>query len=126
GGPRRGLATPGLGGELAGPRGEPAEQIARLQQAVAIQDALPYIEPPSWFYPVRQTLGAALLRQGRAAEAEVVYREDLRQYPNNGWALFGLAESLRAQGRDAEAVEVQQRFDQAWQQADVALTSARF
>ena len=120
------IATHVLAGELAGARGQADEQIARLEQAVAIQDGLPYIEPPSWFYPVRQTLGAVLLGAGRTAEAEAVYREDLRQYPSNGWSMFGLAESLRAQGKAAEAAEAQQQFDDAWQHADVTLTGSRF
>jgi len=120
------LASNLLLGELAGARNQPAERIARLERAVAIQDGLPYIEPPAWFYPVRHTLGAALLQQGRAAEAEAVYRADLRQYPENGWALFGLAQALRAQGRLAEADEAQRRFEAAWEQADVRLTSSSF
>jgi hypothetical protein len=62
----------------------------------------------------------------RLAEAEAVYREDLRQYPENGWSLFGLTESLKAQGKTAEAAEIQQRFEAAWQEADVQLTASRF
>jgi tetratricopeptide (TPR) repeat protein len=120
------LAWNVLAGELAGARGQSTEQIAHLQHAVAMQDSLPYMEPPSWYYPVRQDLGAALLQQGRAAEAEAVYREDLRQYPNNGWSLFGLAQSLRAQGREAEAAEAQRRFEAAWQHADVTLSGSGF
>jgi tetratricopeptide (TPR) repeat protein len=120
------LASNVLAGELAGARGRPQEQITRLERAVAIQDELPYMEPPAWFYPVRQNLGAALLAAGRPAEAEAVYREDLRQYPSNGWALFGLTQSLRAQGRAEEAAEAQRRFEQAWQHADVTLASSRF
>ncbi|MBI1882428.1 MAG: tetratricopeptide repeat protein [Chloroflexi bacterium] len=84
------------------------------------------MEPPSWHYPVRHNLGAALLKAGRATEAEAVYREDLRQYPNNGWSLFGLAESLKAQGKTAEAAKVQQQFETAWQYADITLTTSRF
>ena len=114
-----------LRGELAGSRGQLDEQIAELRAAVATQDELPYIEPPAWFYPVRQDLGAALLEAGRAAEAEAVYREDLRQYPNNGWSLFGLVRSLEAQGKNAEAAEARARFEQAWRHADVTLTSSR-
>jgi hypothetical protein len=121
-----GLASQVLSGELAGARGQTGEQIARLERAVAMQDGLPYMEPPSWFYPVRHTLGAALLGAGMPAEAEAVYREDLRQYPNNGRSLFGLAESLRLQGRADEAAEAQRRFEAAWQHADVVLTSTGF
>jgi len=120
------IASNVLAGELAGARGNAAEQIARLEQAIAAQDDMPYTEPPPWFYPVRQTLGAALLDLGRPAEAEAVYREDLREYPNNGWSLFGLAESLRAQGRAAEAAEAQSRFQAAWEAADVTITRSAF
>jgi tetratricopeptide (TPR) repeat protein len=120
------IASSVLQGELAGARGQTDQMIADLERAVAIQDRLDYIEPPAWFYPVRQSLGAALLEAGRAADAEAVYRDDLRQYPNNGWSLFGLAQSLRAQGRTAEADAVQQQFQDAWQRADVTLTASRF
>lgn len=118
------IATHILAGELAGARGETEQMIAELSKAVEIQDNLHYIEPPAWHYPVRHNLGAALLRTGQAEEAEAVYREDLRQYRQNGWSLFGLAESLKAQGKTAEAAEVQQQFEQAWQYADVELASS--
>jgi tetratricopeptide (TPR) repeat protein len=120
------IASHVLAGELAGARGETEEMIAELEAAVEIQDGLGYMEPPSWFYPVRHNLGAALLEAGQAAEAEAVYREDLKQYPNNGWSLFGLAESLRAQDKTAEADKMQQQFELAWQYADVTLTASRF
>jgi tetratricopeptide (TPR) repeat protein len=120
------IASHVLAGELAGARGETDRMITELEAAVKVQDGLGYMEPPAWFYPVRHNLGAALLEAGRAEEAEAVYREDLKQYPNNGWSLFGLAESLRAQDKTAEATEVQQRFDLAWQYADVTLTASRF
>lgn len=114
-----------LSAELAGANGQSDEMINRLQEAVALQDTLPYIEPPAWYYPVRQTLGAALLKLGRAPEAEAVYREDLRQYPENGWSLFGLWQSLEAQGA-SEAAQVQARFEAAWAHADVTLTASQF
>jgi tetratricopeptide (TPR) repeat protein len=120
------LASHVLHGELAGARGQPDEMLSRFERAIAIQDRLGYVEPPSWYYPIRHNLGAALLQLGRAADAEAVYRQDLRDYPENGWALFGLAQSLRAQGRTAEADAIQQRFQAAWQRADVTLTSSRF
>ncbi|ADE14693.1 Tetratricopeptide TPR_4 [Nitrosococcus halophilus Nc 4] len=115
-----------LAGELAGVRGQTGEMIAQFKEAVGIQDNLRYIEPPAWYYPVRHHLGAALLEAGRAAEAEAVYREDLKQYPHNGWSLFGLAQSLREQGQTEAAAAVQKRFEDAWQYADVALTASRF
>jgi tetratricopeptide (TPR) repeat protein len=120
------IASHVLAGELAGARGETDKMITELEAAVDVQDGLGYMEPPAWFYPVRHNLGAALLEAGRAEEAEAVYREDLKQYPNNGWSLFGLAESLRAQGKTAEAAEVQQQFELAWQYADVTLNASRF
>jgi tetratricopeptide (TPR) repeat protein len=115
-----------LVGELAAARGETEEAVSRLEAAAAMQDDLAYIEPPAWFYPVRHNLGAILLEAGRAAEAEAVYREDLRQYPENGWSLFGLAESLRMQGKATQAAEAQGHFEKAWGNADVTLTASRF
>lgn len=120
------IASHVLAGELAGARGETDQMITALKAAVAVQDELGYMEPPAWFYPVRHNLGAALLEAGQAAEAEAVYREDLRQYPNNGWSLFGLAESLRAQDKTEAAAKVQQQFELAWQYADVKLTASSF
>ena len=100
--------------------------VAALHRAVLLEDSLTYIEPADWHYPVRQSLGAVLLKAGRAVEAEQIYWEDLRRNPENGWSLFGLAQALRAQKRDAEAAAVEERFKRAWAQADVELTSSRF
>ena len=91
-----------------------------------IEDAGLYFEPPKWYYPIRHSLGAALLKAGQNAEAEAVYREDLKRFPENGWSLFGLAAALRAQGKSAEAAAVDQRFSKAWSAADVKLTASRF
>ena len=91
-----------------------------------LQDQLPYTEPPPWYYPVRHTLGAVLFAAGRAADAEKVYREDLKRNPENGWALFGLAQSLREQKQTQEAAQVDERFKKAWARADVQLTASRF
>jgi tetratricopeptide (TPR) repeat protein len=103
-----------------------ADQIRLLQEAVAIQDGLRYNEPPEWHQPVRHLLGAALLDEGRGAEAEAVYRKDLEENRENGWALFGLLQSLRAQGKVGEAAEVEARFRRAWARADIILTGSRF
>ncbi|MEX2482326.1 MAG: hypothetical protein WD928_15820, partial [Gammaproteobacteria bacterium] len=84
-----------------------------------LEDGLPYMEPPYWFFPNRQLLGAALLDRGRAAEAEAVFRRDLEKVPHNGWSLNGLAASLDAQGRADAAGEIRTQFDTAWQRADV-------
>ncbi|MGD1701501.1 tetratricopeptide repeat protein [Dapis sp. BLCC M229] len=97
------------------------EMISEYQTAVKLQDNLPYMEPPYWYYPVRQSLGAALLKLNREKEAETVYRQDLQQHPNNGWSLYGLAKSLSAQGKQKEAAEVKQEFEKAWLEADIKI-----
>jgi tetratricopeptide (TPR) repeat protein len=119
------IAGEAVAGEIAGRKGDIDRALLHLERAVRFQDALIYTEPPDWHAPVRQTLGAVLLEAGRPAEAEVVYWEDLRQNPENGWSLFGLAQSLRAQGRSEEAAEVEKRFHIAWADADVELESSR-
>ena len=115
-----------LDAELRLRSGDEGGGLVGLREAVRLQDALPYMEPPYWDYPVRQNLGRALLTLGLPREAEEVYREDLRRNPRNGWSLFGLAQALRAQGKSAAAVEVQRRFEQAWARADIKLTASRF
>ena len=97
---------------LAGNKLEDAR--ATFEHAASIYDALPYSEPPHWYYPVRQSLGAVLLRQGKLEAAEDAFRATLAQARNNGWALFGLGEVYRRMGRNEAAAEVMQRFDSAW------------
>jgi tetratricopeptide (TPR) repeat protein len=99
--------------------------VARFELAVAIQDDLPYTEPPFWYYPTRQSLGVALYRAGRYGDAEQVYRRDLADYPRNGWSMFGLMQSLTAQDRTQAAAEVRTRFEEAWALADVELMGSR-
>ncbi|MCD9028459.1 hypothetical protein LDO26_09590 [Luteimonas sp. BDR2-5] len=111
--------------ELAAARGQYGDAVAALHEAVAIEDGIPYDEPPGWHAPVRQTLGAVLLEAGRAADAEAVYREELRRNPGNGWSLFGLARSLEMQRRP-DAEKVRKQFAEAWRNADVELASSRF
>jgi len=101
--------------------GGPAEAVPHWRHAVAIQDTFVYDEPPAWYYPVRESLGAALLLAGQAAEAENVFREGVKRSPRNGRMLFGLMESLRAQGKKQETAWVQREFDAAWAKADVQL-----
>ena len=113
-------------GELAAKEGKLAEAIQHLETAVQAQDKLRYAEPPPWYYPVRQSLGAVLMTAGKSAKAEAVYREDLKRNPENGWSLYGLVQSLRAQGKDKEAKVAEQRFQKAWARADVTLTASRF
>jgi hypothetical protein len=96
------------------------DAIAHWRRAVEIQDSLVYDEPPAWYYPVRESLGAELVRAGQPAEGEVVLREGLRRSPRNGYMLFGLMESLKAQGKDIS--EVKREFDAVWAKSDVQLS----
>jgi tetratricopeptide (TPR) repeat protein len=120
------IAADQLDGELAAAKGDTSDAIAALEAAVERQDGIRYTEPPPWFMPTRQALGAVLLQAGRASEAEAVYREDLKHYPKNGWSLYGLAQALNAQGKRDEAAWAEQGFDQAWKHADVKLAASRF
>lgn len=113
-----------LTGEIAYREGRIEEALTELRQAVRREDDLSYIEPPEWVQPARHVLGATLMDAGRSAEAETVYREDLRRHPENGWALFGLRESLRKQHKSAEADVVATRLKHAWQYADIKLTAS--
>jgi tetratricopeptide (TPR) repeat protein len=120
------LAANVLAGEIAAKGGDTATAERLLRAAVAEQDTHWFTEPPPWYYPVRQSLGAVLLQAGRPADAEKVYREDLARNPGNGWSLFGLTQSLRAQGKTAEAAQAETSFRRAWARADVTLTASRF
>jgi hypothetical protein len=97
----------------------PAEAVPHWEKAVAMQDALGYDEPPAWYYPVRESLGAALVRAGRGGEGETVFREGLKRSPRNGWMLFGLMASLTAQGKSEGMEELQRELDAVWVKADV-------
>jgi tetratricopeptide (TPR) repeat protein len=112
-----------LGSEIIQARlaATPAESLPHWQKAVEMQDAFTYDEPPAWYYPVRESLGAALLRAGQAAEAEKIFREGIRRSPRNGRMLFGLMESLKAQHKAEAAADVQREFEAAWAKADIQL-----
>ena len=112
-------------GEIALAEGSVDTAIAHFTTAVAGQDVLPYMEPPFWYYPARQSLGLALLRADRAAEAEQVYRTDLETYPHNGWSTYGLIQSLEAQGKAEEAAMHREHFAAMWSLADVELSASR-
>ena len=120
------LAAAVVAGEMAAKAGNTDEAVEHLDKAVQLYDDLAYMEPPTWHYPLRQSLGAVLLDAGRLEDAEAVYRDDLVAWPNNGWSLFGLLQTLRARGRTREADEIEARFEKEWARADVTLTSSRF
>jgi tetratricopeptide (TPR) repeat protein len=120
------IAALAVEGEIALRQGRGREAARIFKAAVDLEDTMGYMEPPTWYYPARHSLGKALLAAGDAAAAEQVYREDLERFPENGWALKGLELSLRKQGKAAEAGEAAARFAAAWQGADVRLTSSRF
>jgi tetratricopeptide (TPR) repeat protein len=115
-----------LAGEIAAARGTFDVAIAHMERAVRLEDGLVYTEPSEFHYPPRHALGAILLQAGRPAEAETVYWEDLRRNRENGWALFGLMQALRAQKKDADAALIEARFKKAWARADVTLAESRF
>ncbi|HEV7501351.1 MAG TPA: hypothetical protein VGQ33_15160, partial [Vicinamibacteria bacterium] len=115
------VATPVLDARIAESLGDHAKALASWERAVAADDALAYDEPPAWYYPVRESLGGALLRAGRAADAESVFRADLDRHPRNPRSLLGLAESLTAQGKSADAAFARAQFDVAVKDADVTL-----
>ena len=102
------------------------EGIRQFEQAVRLQDSLRYFEPPDWYYPVRESLGRALLLAGRPAEAAAVFQKDLKRTPANPWSLHGLAESLQAQQAEEAAVRTEIQFRNAWAHADRPFEPARF
>jgi tetratricopeptide (TPR) repeat protein len=120
------IAQSVLAGEIAAQREDYDSAVTHLNRAIKLEDALNYTEPKDWYLPPRQVLGAVLLKAGKPAEAERVYREDLLAHPQNGWSLFGLVQSLEVQGKLDEAKAAQQEFEEAWADADVTLTSSRF
>ena len=95
--------------------------IAALDTAITLEDKLPYDEPPAWNWPTRMQLGAVLLDAGRPADAEQIFRDELKRNPENGWSLHGLARALKAQGKTGESQDVANRFERAWANADVDL-----
>jgi tetratricopeptide (TPR) repeat protein len=115
-----------LRGDILARQGDFHNAVAHIANAVRLEDTLLYNEPPDWYFPVRHVLGAILLDAGLAAQAESVYWEDLKRYPNNGFSLFGLIQALNEQDKADIAAEIKVRFDQAWSAADVQLTNSRF
>jgi tetratricopeptide (TPR) repeat protein len=120
------IARAVLMAEVAGLHGGHEARMKGLEEAVRLQDKLAYMEPPYWYFPIRQLQGAALVETRQFAEAEKIYREDLKRHPDNGWSLFGLIQCLRAQGQTQAAAEAERRFREAWMHADVTLTASCF
>jgi len=112
-------------GELEAKKKNYSEAIAHLKKAVELEDGLRYDEPPTWFYPCRQNLGAVLIEAGRYEEAQKVYEKNLSGIPDNGWGLFGLQQALLKQGKTKEAAEVEKKFIDSWKYSDIKLNSSR-
>ena len=119
------LASLGLAGEILQAKGDFDAATIAFAAGVAIEDQNNYTEPPDWAQPMRHYLGAALLEADRAAEADAVYRRDLRWNQNNGWSLFGLYQALDMQGKEREAREVYAEYEASWQNSDVMLARSR-
>jgi tetratricopeptide (TPR) repeat protein len=113
------IATKVLAAHIAAAHADLEAAVAHLREAVRLEDALTYGEPPEWTVPVRQELGIMLLRAGKAADAERVFREDLSRFRENGWSLRGVELALRAQGRTEEAEKTKVRFEKVWSSADI-------
>jgi tetratricopeptide (TPR) repeat protein len=120
------IAVNVLSGEISLRRVRTDEAIQAFRAAVAGEDATRYSEAADWLYPARHHLGKALLAKGRVEEAEAVYREDLTRNPENGWALCGLEQSLRRQGKTIEADDAEARFKKAWSRADVTIVASAY
>jgi tetratricopeptide (TPR) repeat protein len=115
------LAENVLEARIAAAKDDHEGAIKHWEQAVQIEDRLNYGEPPEWFYPIRESLGGALLLNGQADRAEAVFRADLKQYPRNPRSLFGLLKALEAQKNSADVEEVRKSFEAAWKSADVTV-----
>jgi tetratricopeptide (TPR) repeat protein len=115
------LAENVLDARIAAAKGDRERAIKNWENAVQIQDRLNYGEPPEWFYPVRESLGGALLLNGQPERAEAVFRADLEQYSRNPRSLFGLLKALEAQKKSVNVEEVRREFEAAWKDAHVQL-----
>ena len=106
-----------LGAKISLAKNDVDAAVIQLRDAVSVQDTLKYDEPEDWFYPVRESLGAALLKAGDHAGAELVFRADLERHPRNPRSLFGLEQALKAQGKTYDAGFVRKQFDASWKGA---------
>jgi tetratricopeptide (TPR) repeat protein len=111
---------------IASAEGRTEDALRDLREAVRLEDELGYDEPADWFFPVRHLLGAELLHSGRATEAERIYREDLKRHPGSGWALYGLMQALKAEGRSADARAAEAEFREAWRYATISISASAF
>lgn len=118
------IVTPMLEGEILVREDKLDAGLAQLRAAITAEDHLRYDEPPGWLIPVRHSLGATLMANGRYVEAEQVYRDDLARLPDNGWSLFGLGESLRQQQKGTEADVARAQFNRIWRAADLTIASS--
>ncbi len=118
------LAYAVLAGEIAAAQGNLTKAAEKLRNAVALEDELIYSEPPAWYIPTRQNLGAVLMKAKDYAAAEKVYREDLKRLRQNGWSLMGLYKSLKAQQKEEEAKKIKEEFDSAWKHADISIETS--
>ena len=116
------IAPEVIAGRIAAKRQQWDQAVLHYDRAIRYEDALIYTEPHDWHAPVRQDLGHVLLAAGRPDEAEVVFWEDLRRFPENGWSLRGLVQALQAQGKKDDAALAQARLEKAWKNADVQRT----
>ena len=114
-----------LEGEILGFEKKYDEAQSWFTRATEIEDKLAYTEPPDWFFSTRHTAGHWLVQAGKFSEAEMMFRHDLDIFPENGWALMGLYNSLKGQNKLEEANKVKARFDKAWQYADFKISSSR-
>jgi tetratricopeptide (TPR) repeat protein len=118
------IVTPMLEAEILMREKRIDEAVVQFRAAIAFEDELRYDEPPGWMIPVRHAFGAMLMSAGRYADAETVYRDDLKRLPDNGWSLFGLSESLMQQGKMKEVADLRTRFNEIWSKADLTITSS--
>ena len=118
------IAENPLQGQIDFMEGDFEASINNFKKAVALQDDLPYTEPPFWYYPTRQSLGRVLIEAGKFEEAEAVFKKDLEGYPRNGWSMFGLYKVLEIQGKTEEAKQYKDKFEIIWQLSDVELKSS--
>jgi tetratricopeptide (TPR) repeat protein len=119
------IASHTLEGEIQASKKNYTKAVTQFREAIAVEDALNYNEPPDWFFSVRHNLGAVLIDAGNYKDAISVYEKDLQTYPENGWALAGLMNTYEKLGEKEKYLEVKSRFEEAWKFADIKIASSR-